>query len=166
MPADPPCKEAEFFAENYPDLEIPTYYDNRCRPWYRLQKENPDHIAMTDIYLYESGEFGITACAPFTKNGVFHGAYCYDLEPFSESTDFSDKWFQNSVILNRIEKRYAFFTDEEHFRNFEFDKSEILDRSKGYDGRSQLEKIMNSEIYEMTGEVQKLNTISEFMDEF
>ena len=128
--ADKPCKEQGFLRENYPQItELPEYYDNRCRPWYKLQKENPDHLTITDIYLFTDGIFALTVCAPFTKDGEFHGALCFDVIPKSEDAEFGNKWFKSSEALNSVEKQYAIFTDEPEFRSFDFDNSDILNVS-------------------------------------
>ena len=34
------CTKDDFFRKNYPDEDFPTYYEQSCRPWFSLQREN------------------------------------------------------------------------------------------------------------------------------
>ena len=68
----------------------------------------------------------LTVCSPFTKDGEFHGALCFDVSPKSADAEFGNRWFRSSEALNSVEKQYAIFTDEPEFRSFDFANSAIL----------------------------------------
>jgi hypothetical protein len=71
------------------------YYDPTCRPWYDLQKNNPNSMnnnfkvkysligsTFGDIYLWANNVLGFTHCVPLV-NESFYGAFCADIKPTS-----------------------------------------------------------------------------------
>ena len=88
------------YLENYSPRDgqaFPDGYDPRCRGWYQIQRNNPSYTTYTDIYLFATGDLGITNCVPLQNNDLnkYYGALCFDLFPASENNTFLQSYFSS-----------------------------------------------------------------------
>ncbi len=60
-------------------LKVRVNFDPRQRPWYKAAL-NADQLTWSPIYLFQGGQFGITAVQPFyNRNGKFEGVMAVDV---------------------------------------------------------------------------------------
>lgn len=94
------CDREDFFKRHWPTEPVPKRYDPRCRPWYALQYENRETAVITDIYKYSTGLLGITTCLPLImEKNVYRGAYCIDIIPTSQNSEFLQNYYNSGMAL-------------------------------------------------------------------
>jgi len=118
------CADNEFYRKTYNVKEenLPTWYDPRCRVWYRTAYKKKTTTLSKPYIFATSGVPGITSCVPLwskTSNNNFRGTYCFDLEPTSRDNKFLQKYYD--ITQKHVD--YLIFSPDEKFNGGKYMES-------------------------------------------